>query len=159
MSSVTVWQQIPVVVVICFLVMITFPDGEWHGFLSEMVQQSKFHLSFWELIPWMWLSFFPWMSCIIFSQCDMLCLQHIFKNLTNSSHSQRPEPQWEDIANCSAALLYSPQYCTDAYKFGYLYSLVVVITGTTHFRNLHHFTSGKQGAYITDTLSLFCELQ
>ena len=70
-----------------------------------------------------------------------------------------PNHNGKILPNCSAALLYSPQYCTDAYKFGYLYSLVVVITGTTHFRNLHHFTSGKQGAYITDTLSLFCELQ
>ena len=154
MSSVTVWQQIPVVVVICFLVMITFLGGEWHGFLSEMVQQSKFHLSFGEPIPWMWLSFFPWMSCIIFSQCDMLCLQHIFKNLTNLLTPKGPNHNGKILPNC-----YSPQYCTDAYKFGYLYSLVVVITGTTHFRNLHHFTSGKQGAYITDTLSLFCELQ
>ena len=93
---------------------------------------------------------------------------------------------------CCIALLYvSPQYCTDAYKFGYLYLLVVVITGTTHFENLRqysqlenmvgkkmstflhgqassssyrrlktlpcdrHFTSGKQGAYITDETLLF----
>ena len=73
MLSVTVWREIPVVAVICFLAMITFPDGVWLGSLSEMVQQSKLPLSYGKLFQFVWLSFFPWMSCIIFRHCDMLC--------------------------------------------------------------------------------------
>lgn len=140
MLSVTVWRQIPVVVVICFLVMITFLAGEWHGFLSEMVQQSKFHLCHGKLIMCIWLSFFPWMSCIIFSQCDMLCLQHILKNLTNSCHSHGTTTKGK--------------YCPTALLHCFTLSNITVNQNSTCIHHHIYFTSRKLDGYITETLSI-----
>lgn len=115
--------------------MITFLDGEWLGSLSEMDQQSKLPLSYGKLsIQFVWLPFFPWMSCISFSQCDMLCLRHILNNLTISCRSQDPTRK---LSNCFSIALYSLLLSYWCYKFGEFYSLVIVINVIPRFRKCH----------------------